>query len=422
MINYSPKQKAFIKAPFDHCLEVAEGTPRSGKTFAATERFALHLIKSRDPAHLVTAFSQEQAYRLILDGDGFGLVHIFDGCSELRHDDLGDHLLLDLPSGQKKVYYKGGGKADSKKAITGMSLGSVYFCEIDLLHPDMVQECFRRTFAARDRWHIADLNPPSPMHPVISDVFEVQDTKWTHWTLKDNPIITPERMEEIRRTCEKNRFLYTRDFLGERCIPQGVIYSCFDPKRHILPAFPEEARPLEMFFAADAGLTDATSVSCNIIAEWQGKRRLFRVAHWWYDGGQRALSDQAREIARNFAPYCRDKFHRLETYWKVDPACKALRKELELCHIASDGADNNAHDIKGSSKGIKVGIEYAQSAITDGLFYVVEDPVYGHRAFLREVGLYCVDDKTGEPIDKYNHSMDEMRYSINYFYKNYVLG
>nr|DAN17913.1 MAG TPA: large terminase [Caudoviricetes sp.] len=419
-INFSEKQRWFIKKPFTHCLDVAEGSPRSGKTFAATARYAVNLIRSRDLTHLIVAYSQEQAYRLIIEGDGFGLLHIFDGYAEMKHDDNGDHLLLHLPNGDKKVYYKGGGKVDSRKSITGLSLGSVYFCEIDLLNQEMIQECFRRTFAAKDRFHIADLNPPSPMHPVITEVFDVQDTDWSHWTLDDNPIITEERKEEIRRTCEKNKFLYKRDWLGERTIPQGVIYSMFEPNKHILQMFPK-SRKIEMYFAGDGGLTDATSISCNIIAEYNGKKCLFRVANWYYDGGEKAMSEQAREIMQTYVPYCRGKFGMMESCWKIDPACKALRKELELYNIVTDGADNNAHDIKGSRKGIGVGIEYLQSAIADGLFYVVEDEIYSSYNFLREIGLYCVDSN-GNPVDKYNHAMDEARYANNYFYKNYVIA
>ncbi|MBQ2278419.1 MAG: PBSX family phage terminase large subunit, partial [Clostridia bacterium] len=75
MFEPSPKQRDLIRAPFDRTLDWLEGTPRSGKTTAGTFRFARHLIKSRDNIHLVTAYSAEQAYRLIMDGDGFGLLH-----------------------------------------------------------------------------------------------------------------------------------------------------------------------------------------------------------------------------------------------------------------------------------------------------------------------------------------------------------
>ena len=420
MINYSDKQADFILLPYDHALDVCEGTPRSGKTFAGTARFALHLIVSRDPVHLVVGFSQEQAFRLIIDGGGYGLMHIFGSDCALKHDpDRGDFLWVNTPGGEKQVFYKGGGKKDSRKAITGMSLGSVYFCEIDLLHPDMIQECFRRTFAARDRWHIADLNPPSPMHPVISDVFEVQDTRWTHWTLQDNPILTPERIEEIRQVCLRNPYLYKRDFEGQRSIPQGVIYDRFDPKRHVLAAPPDGAEAIEMYFTGDGGLTDATSIDCWVVARFKGKYRLYRMANYYHDGNL-SMSQQARQIAREFIPYCRNLVQMRESDVQIDPACKALRMELELCGVQTSGADNNAHDIKGSRKGIDVGIEYLQNAITDGLFYLVEDDRYGVEAFLREVGLYVVDDH-GVPVDAHNHQMDSARYGNNYFYKHYVL-
>ena len=157
------------------------------------------------------------------------------------------------------------------------------------------------------------------------------------------------------------------------------------------------------------------------MAKYNGRHRLYRVANWYYDGGNKAMSVQARDIATRFAPYCRNKWKMRESCWKIDPACKALRKELELFGIQTDGADNNAHDIRGTSKGIRVGIEYLQSAMQEGLFWLVDDPEFGHYNFLKEVGLYCVD-KNGAPIDANNHALDEARYSCNHYYKHYILG
>lgn len=420
----SQKQIDFIYRPFSHCLDVAEGTPRSGKTHASTRRFALHLRGSDDINHLIVGYNQEQAYRLIIEGDGHGLIHYFKG-SKIKHDDSGDYLQVYTSKGERKVYFKGGGKADSHKSITGMSLGSIYFAEINLLNQDMIQECFRRTFAAKHRWHIADLNPPAPNHPVISDVFEVQDTQWTHWTIDDNPIITEARKKEIEAICSKNPYLYKRDWLGERCIPQGVIYAMFDTQKHILSEIPASETKIEMFFSGDGGLSDATSIGCYMITKTlQGKYKLRRIAGWYYSGSEtgitKAMSVQAREICSVFIPYCRQVTGMRETCIKIDPACKALRAELDLLGFYTDKADNNAKDIKGSSKGIAVGIEYLQSSIADENFSLVENERFGHLDFLREIGMYCVDSN-GKPIDAYNHAMDETRYAHNYFYKNYVL-
>ena len=428
MFEPSPKQRDLIRAPFNHTLDWLEGTPRSGKTTAGTFRFARHLIKSRDNIHLVTAYSAEQAYRLIMDGDGFGLLHIFKGLCRTSHDDSGAHLLINLPNREPmKVYWKGGGKADSHKAITGMSLGSVYFCEINLLHDSMIQECFRRTYAAKDRWHIADLNPPSPADPCIKNVLAIQDARFVHWTCADNPILTPERLREIEAACRKSPFLYKRDWLGERVIPEGVIYWMFSPEKHILNRLPEGVTPIEAFVAGDGGTTDATSIGFFIVGAENvspfthpRNYRLYMVGNWYYDGGNMAMSDQAKKICGEFLPYMRNKYKMRESDVFIDPACKALRLEIEKYGILTTGADNNAHDIKGSTKGLKCGVEMLQSAINDGRFFLVEDERYGSEPFVKEAGLYCVD-ANGNPIDAYNHVMDATRYGSNHFLKSYGL-
>ncbi|ARK28785.1 PBSX family phage terminase large subunit [Halalkalibacter krulwichiae] len=426
MIVFSPKQKQIITAPYDVTLEVNEGTPRSSKTTAGVFRYADYIAGTRDENHLIVAYNQEQAFRLFMECDGFGLMHIFGDLAKIKHDENGDHLLVDTHNGQRKIYYKGGGKADSKKAITGMSLGSVAFCEIDLLHMDMIQECFRRTFAAKDRYHLADLNPPSPNHPVIKEVFEVQKTRWVHWTIDDNPIITGERKQEIHETLKKNPYLYKRDWLGQRVIPSGVIYSMFDMKDNIKQKL--EGKKIEMYFSGDGGQSDATSVSCNIVTRHKGKQRQYdyklnRVAHYYHSGsdtGQvKAMSTYAKEI-KTFILWCQEKFDIVRSEVFIDPACKSLREELHLLGVVTSPANNNSKDIKGSSKGIEVGIERMQSAITNEQFLLLETEEYDHYNFIKEIGMYCRDDN-GKPIDANNHALDEARYANNYYYRKYVL-
>lgn len=427
MIRWSEKQEHLLALPYNKTLDWLEGTPRSGKTAAGTARFAAHLISSRDTNHLVVGYSAEQAFRLIMDGDGMGLLHIFDGHCRTSHDDSGAHLLVHLPDGDRKVYWKGGGKADSHKAITGMSLGSVYFCEINLLHDSMIQECFRRTYAAKDRWHIADLNPPSPADPVIKNVLEIQDSRFLHWTCEDNPVLTPKRLAEIKAACEKSPFLYKRDWLGLRVIPDGVIYWMFDPDKHVLERLPIGFIPIEAFVAGDGGTTDATSIGFYIVgfegnAYVPGPRnyKLYRVGNWHYDGGQMAMSDQAKKIVGEFLPYMRRKYQIRESGIYIDPACKALRLEIEKLGLSTSGADNNGHDVKGTTQGLMCGIEMLQSSIQNECFYLVDDPLYGVEPFIKEAGLYCIGTN-GQPVDAYNHSMDETRYAHNYFAKTYGL-
>nr|WP_121605528.1 PBSX family phage terminase large subunit [Virgibacillus sp. Bac332] len=420
-IQLSPKQKQLVKQPFDVGLEVEEGTPRSGKTTGVHFRLAYLYTISRDTNHLVSAYNQEQAFRLFIDGDGTGLMHIFGDLAKIKHDEHGDHLEIHTPKGVKKVYYKGGAKANSVGAITGMSLGSVAFGEINLLHMSFIQECFRRTMAAQDRYHIADLNPPAPNHPVIKEVFDVQNTRWTHWTIQDNPIISEERKQEIYETLKKNPYLLDRDWFGKRVMPEGVIYSMFNPAINQIPAL--LGKPYEMYFETDGGQSDATSCSCNIVTLYDGKFRLNRVANYYHSGAEtgqvKAMSTYAKEI-KEFIHWCVEKFEMRFTDVFVDPACKSLREELHKIQIDTARADNNASDAKKQGGGIEVGIERFQNSMTNEQFFLVETDKYDHYNFIKEIGMYVRDDN-GNPIDDWNHALDEARYANNYFYKNYVL-
>jgi hypothetical protein len=116
----------------------------------------------------------------------------------------------------------------------------------------------------------------------------------------------------------------------------------------------------------------------------------------------------------------RKKYQIKENLIMIDPACKALRLEIEKLGLMTQGADNNGHDIRGSAKGLKVGIEMLQSGIQNDRVFLVEDPVFGVEPFLKEVGLYCIGTN-GDPVDAYNHCMDSTRYGFNYFAKQYGL-
>ncbi|HEL9521346.1 TPA: PBSX family phage terminase large subunit, partial [Listeria monocytogenes] len=92
-LAFSPKQQETIREQTKTItLEVNEGTPRSGKTTADIFKMANFYINSRDMNHLVTAYNQEQAFRLFMDGDGLGLIHIYGNLAEMKHDEHGDHL------------------------------------------------------------------------------------------------------------------------------------------------------------------------------------------------------------------------------------------------------------------------------------------------------------------------------------------
>ncbi|EGA6437404.1 PBSX family phage terminase large subunit [Listeria monocytogenes] len=431
-LAFSPKQQETIRQQTKNItLEVNEGTPRSGKTTADIFKMANFYIKSRDMNHLVTAYNQEQAFRLFMDGDGLGLIHIYGNLAEMKHDEHGDHLLLHAPNGKKKIYYKGGGKVNSVGAITGMSLGSVTFLEINLLHMDFVKECFRRTYAAKDRFHLAELNPPAPSHPVLTEVFDRYEKtgryKWRHWIPFDNPILDEERRNELYDELKFSSYLLQRDWYGKRVLPKGIIYETFDMQKNQISKL--EGRPIEMVFFGDGGQQDATVCECYVITEHEAdghyKYKLNQVASYYHSGRDtgevKAGSTYAVEI-KQFIQWCMKEYEiPVNEPVFIDPACRWLREELEKVGVDTAGADNNAHDVTGKAQGIEVGIERMQSLLSERRYLLVEqlNDQYDNYGWLQEMGMYVRDENSGKPVDKNNHAMDTSRYATNYFYSNY---
>ncbi|EHB8375357.1 PBSX family phage terminase large subunit [Listeria monocytogenes] len=431
-LAFSPKQQETIREQTKTItLEVNEGTPRSGKTTADIFKMANFYINSRDMNHLVTAYNQEQAFRLFMDGDGLGLIHIYGNLAEMKHDEHGDHLLLHAPNGKKKIYYKGGGKVNSVGAITGMSLGSVTFLEINLLHMDFVKECFRRTYAAKDRFHLAELNPPAPSHPVLTEVFDRYEKtgryKWRHWTPFDNPILDEERRNELYNELKFSSYLLQRDWYGKRVLPKGIIYETFDMQKNQISKL--EGRPIEMVFFGDGGQQDATVCECYVITEHAAdghyKYKFNQVASYYHSGRDtgevKAGSTYAVEI-KQFIQWCMKEYEvPVNEPVFIDPACRWLREELEKVGVDTAGADNNAHDVIGKAQGIEVGIERMQSLLSERRYLLVEQPndQYDNYGWLQEMGMYVRDENSGKPVDKNNHAMDTSRYATNYFYRNY---
>lgn len=409
-------------------MEMNEGTIRSGKTMSDAQKMALIYAGHPDTNHLVLAYNQEQAYRMFMDCEGFGLEHIFASCAEIRHDEHGDHLWINLPEGEKRIYYKGGGKVNAVGAITGMSFGTVTFLEFNLLNKAVIEEAFRRTKASSFRYHLAEQNPPAPNHPnleTLKPFIETGSFKFRHWRPHDNPILTKQALKEWEAECRVSDYLYKRDWKGDRVMPEGVIYSMFNEDVHLTKEIKGEVK--EVYFSADGGQGDATTCSLNVVTWKDGKYYLYRVANYYHSGKEtgviKAMSTYAKEI-KQFVEWCYNEWKWLRMYSRffVDPACKSLSEELRLLGIIPSNADNNSSD-KVTSNGtkIEVGIERVQSVLSKGRFFLYDhDGKYGHYNFIKEIGMYVRND-SGYPVDKFNHALDECRYAVNYFVKRYVL-
>lgn len=247
--NFGEKHLGYMKRCLMSKINVAEGAVRAGKTVDNVYVFGHLLERSPDRYHLATGATASSAKITIGDCNGLGLEKRFEGRFKWCLYRGCECMKVNTQSGEKIIVFAGGKNADSYKKIRGNSYGMWIATEINLHHETMIREAFNRQLAARDRRVFWDLNPSSPTSPIYTEYIDryaegMESGKYSrdfynygHFTIYDNPNVTPERLREIESQYEKNSVWYRRDILGERCAAEGLIYTYFAKNRDkvILP-------------------------------------------------------------------------------------------------------------------------------------------------------------------------------------------
>ena len=237
--QFSEKHKNYIKNAPQNALNVAEGAIRSGKTIDHCIIAAMYLETCEDKIHLASGSSMPNAKLNIGECNGFGLEHLFRGRCRWGQFKKNEALFIQTQKGEKIVIFAGGGKADSYKKILGNSYGLWIATEInehydsDNSRESFIGVAFGRQLAAKKPFTLWDLNPCQPGDPIYSKYID----KWIGnypggyqyqlFTIYDNATLSEERKRQIEQRYEIGSLWYRRDILGERCSPEGAIYTSF---------------------------------------------------------------------------------------------------------------------------------------------------------------------------------------------------
>ena len=272
MNEYSPlcrKQTQYIKRSLKSWLNVAEGGKRAGKNITNLISWATTLDIHPDKIHLAAGVSQSAAMMNIIDSDGYGLQHIFEGRCRMGQYNGRDALLLQTQTGEKAIVIAGGGDSRSASLIKGMSLGTAYITEANECHETFVEEVIDRTLASKKRQLFFDLNPKPPRHWFYTEILNYQDElreqgrnpgyNYGHFTIADNRSIPPDKLQVELDKYDKASIWYQRDILGKRIAASGRIYTSYSYDDVAIT--PEDIRQMqfqELTVGVDVGGTDAT--------------------------------------------------------------------------------------------------------------------------------------------------------------------
>lgn len=246
-------------------LLVGEGTIRSGKTVDIKNAFFEAVQDSDEEMHLIAAQDLDAINDNILDGFD-GLLNIYPEYLKITRDEIGGFYIAckcDLPGRprEKKILLAGTVNSNKWKKILGKTLGVIMVDEVNTASEQFVDECFSRQTSANRPLTLWTMNGDVPTHwiyekyinrckiigeapaSIRADMDKVQkEAGWyyMHFTMKHNPIMTPEKIEAASRIYPVGSYYYTIKILGERGAPGKLIYLDYLSEQLFKPFKSEE--------------------------------------------------------------------------------------------------------------------------------------------------------------------------------------
>ena len=388
-LRFSPKQRQVLtwwQTGRWQAL-ICDGAVRSGKTFCMGLSFFLwaqHDFNGRQFAlcgKTVGALRRNLLTELVPCLRRIGM--------EVRENRSANTLTVVYAGHRNQFLLFVGNDASSAALIQGSTLAGLLLDETALMPRAFVEQAVARCSVRGSRlWF--NCNPEGPEHWFYKEWIEKAESRGAlrlHFTMEDNPGLPPEIRQRYERLY--TGVFYRRFVLGEWAAAQGLVYDFFDPDK-------DAAEVPDGPFSAWRVSVDYGTVNPLSMGLWGEKNGVwYRVEEVYYDsrreGRQKTDAEYAEMLEQLVAG--RD-IQRVI----VDPSAASFIETLRRKGWQVMKADNDVAD------GIRVTADLLRQRRI-----VLCRPC---RDCLREMALYCWDERSGRdaPRKEHDHAMDEMRY------------
>lgn len=289
-IQFNDKHLDLLALAMRHRLLVLEGTVRSTKTVIAIQAFFYRVYNSDNYLHMIASRDFDTINDNILDSNGMGLLALFPEYCSLVKDKIGGYYVkMVTPKGDKKILLVGYDNKSKWKKILGLSIECIFVDEVNIADPQFIRECFARQTSFDKPFTIWTLNGDIPTHYIYqefinrckiigyapasirADMDKVEkELGWyyTHWTMQDNPVMTPKKIAAASSIFPIGSYYHTIKILGERGAPGILIYNDYMSERLIID--PDEkddrGRPKYVFSRYVIGVDIGASRAYNSFA------------------------------------------------------------------------------------------------------------------------------------------------------------
>ncbi len=393
--GFSQKQRRVLtwwtKGSRDYGREaiVCDGAVRSGKTLAMGLSFFLWACATFDRQRFgVCGKTIASLRRNVLSEILPRLEGLGGTWKERRTENLVTVRLL----GRENSFYIFGGRDESSASlIQGITFAGILLDEAALMPRSFVEQaCARCSVAGSRMWF--NCNPAGPSHWFYQTWIlgaEQRNCLHLHFTMEDNPSLTPQIRERYRRLY--TGVFYQRFILGQWVQAEGRVYDFFQPEMaQKAPEGPYD----RWYISCDYGTVNPTSMGlwgrCGGI--W------YRVKEFYFSSRQaqyQMTDEEYAEALENLAG------QRPLTAVIVDPSAASFMEVLRRRGWPVRKADND----------VLSGIRLTSDCLKDGRVVICE----GCTDCLREMEEY-VWDLSGGSRDRvrkeHDHAMDDMRYFV----------
>ena len=308
---------------------------------------------------------------------------------EVRENRSANTLTVVYARHRNQFLLFGGKDASSAALIQGSTLAGLLLDETALMPRAFVEQAVARCSVRGSRlWF--NCNPEGPEHWFYKEWIEKAESRGAlrlHFTMEDNPGLSPEIRQRYERLY--TGVFYRRFVLGEWAAAQGLVYDFFDPDK-------DAAEVPDGPFSAWRVSVDYGTVNPLSMGLWGEKNGVwYRVEEVYYDSRREGRQKTDAEYAEMLEQLAAGRDIQRVI---VDPSAASFIETLRRKGWQVMKADNDVAD------GIRVTADLLRQRRI-----VLCRPC---RDCLREMALYCWDERSGRdaPRKEHDHAMDEMRY------------
>ncbi|SHH23824.1 phage terminase, large subunit, PBSX family [Thermosyntropha lipolytica DSM 11003] len=377
----------------DRRINIWSGAVRSGKTVASLVRWLEFLAAGPPGPVMMVGKTERSLKRNILD---------------LLAEWLPGAVTVNLGRGEawilgRQCYLASANDERAEAKLRGITLAGAYGDEVSTWPESFFRQLLAR-LSLPGAMFFGTTNPDGPRHWLkreFLDRADELDLAVFDFSLFDNPFLPVSYVDALK--AEYTGVWYRRFVLGEWCAAEGMVYDCFDEKRHVVGEFPVTG---EAVIGVDYG---ASNPACFVLVIASSRSGPFYVAREFYHDPARTLRQKTDEELA------------------ADLECFAAMSPVPVKHVF---VDPSAVSFIQACRRRRLPVARANNKVLPGIRLLhnllAQEKVLIHkdcRALIDDIYSYSWDSRAqthGEdkPVksDAVSHAVDALRYAVASFY------